>query len=286
MCTFVGNFRTFCIFFSRLYLAQLGLQQLDLLVPKKTKRTNGTMQWVHRGFFFLLKSTLRTRRRTASFSSLKRNRLSGLAEMVWQKWDRLQSFWLSILFTCLMIFTFTCCWRAWWPIPLHQGWLQGRHPVKLITCYLWCLNNNTHNYCRAIRCSFCDWWPADRDTQRGPRQRGGQANTSNCKLRQAITEVKTQANANKRRQTQTHAYTPLYCGFLHPFAVHLIVRRKKSLKTSLKTLSPHSNLRRVCPAFLLHTAVELLCCTLFQHVLDGAIFRGPKMHDFLAIGNR
>ena len=29
-------------------------------------------------------------------------------------------------------------------------------------------------------------------------------------------EAKTQANASKRGQTQTNAYTPLYCGFLHP----------------------------------------------------------------------
>ena len=31
------------------------------------------------------------------------------------------------------------------------------------------------------------------------------------------------ANMDKRKQTQTNAYTPLYCNFLHPFAIPLSI---------------------------------------------------------------
>ena len=44
-----------------------------------------------------------------------------------------------------------------------------------------------------------------------------QANADKRGQTQTNAEAKTQANASKRGQTQTNAYTPpLYCGFLHP----------------------------------------------------------------------
>ena len=57
-------------------------------------------------------------------------------------------------------------------------------------------------------------------------QRGAQANASKRKQTQTNADKRkqtqrrkrkqTQTNADKRGQTRTNAYTPLYCGFLHP----------------------------------------------------------------------
>ena len=48
------------------------------------------------------------------------------------------------------------------------------------------------------------------------------ANANKRRQTQAKTQAKTQAYASKRGQTQTNAYTPLYCGFKHtPSAIPL-----------------------------------------------------------------